>query len=45
MKKFVCLLLAMIFVLSLTTFANAEEVKIEADWAKYLGKAEVTKTV
>lgn len=44
MKKFLCLLMAMIFVLSLTVNVFAEQVKIESEWAKYLGKVEVTKT-
>lgn len=44
MKKFLAVLLTLLLAMSSFLTVFAEEVKIESEWAKYLGKVEVTKT-
>lgn len=44
MKKLICLIMAILLVLPFSVSVAAEEVKIEGDWSKYLGKVEVAKT-
>ncbi len=44
MKKILAVIFALILIMTSFLTVSAEEVKIEAEWSKYLGKVEITKT-